>query len=112
MTVSASARNRLFNRLREQYGDDDAATLMDLLPPGGWDEVATRADVRELRAEMHELRAEMHEGFARAVTREELADLLRVHVDARVGQISRWWLFSTMAMQAATIAGVIAAVRL
>ena len=123
MVVSASARNRLFNRLREQYGDDDAGTLMDLLPPGGWDDVATKADLAatradlrevraELRAEIHELRAEMHEGFARMVTRDELAEQLRLHVDARVGQISRWWLFSTMAMQAATIAGVIAAVRL
>ena len=45
-------------------------------------------------------------------TRDELADQLRLHVDARVGEILRWWIFSTMAMQAATIAGVIAAVRL
>jgi len=105
MAVSASARNRLYNRLREQYGDEDAETLMDLLPPGGWDDVATKADLRALRADVQE-------GFAGMVTREELGDLLRLHVDARVGEISRWWLFSTMAMQAATIAGVIAAVRL
>jgi hypothetical protein len=54
----------------------------------------------------------MREGFARMVTRDELADQLRLHVDARVGAISRGWMFSTMAMQAATIAGVIAAIRL
>ena len=127
MASSASARNHLFNTLRAHYGDEDAATLMDALPPGGWDEVATKTDVRELRAEFAEfraeirtdiaaLRAEMREGFAEArarfVTREEFHEGLRLHVDARVGAIGRWWMFSTMAMQAATIAGVIAAVRL
>ena len=127
MVVSASARNRLFNTLRERLGDADADTLMDSLPPGGWDDVATKTDLKsevaqlraearttrsELKAEIAELRAEMREGFAKTVSRDELGEVLRLHVDARVGAISRGWLFSTMARQAATIAGVIAAVRL
>ena len=66
----------------------------------------------ELRAEIAAFRAEMRAGFARMVTRDELGEQLRLHVDASVGAASRRWLFSAMAMQAATIAGVIAAVRL
>ena len=72
----------------------------------------SKADIADVRVEIAELRAEMREGFARTITRDELSEVLRLHVDARVGAISRWWMFSTMAMQAATIAGVAAAVRL
>lgn len=57
MTISASTRNRLFNKFRDQYGDE-------------------------------------------------------THVDAHMGSTMRTWLFGIMAMQAATVAGVIAAVRL
>ena len=66
----------------------------------------------ELEAEIAAFRAEMRQGFARVVTRDELGDQLRLHIDASVGAMSRRWFFSAMGMQAATIAGVIAAVRL
>lgn len=116
MVGSASARDRFYRKIETLLGPDDAEFLMDALPLGGWDDIATKSDVRDLRSELKtdiaELRAEMREGFARTVTRDELGELLRLHVDARVGAISRWWIFSAMGMQAATIAGVIAAVRL
>lgn len=66
----------------------------------------------ELEAEIAAFRFEMREGFARMVTRDELGEQLRLHVDASVSAMSRRWFFSAMVMQAATIAGVIAAVRL
>ena len=50
--------------------------------------------------------------FTTFVTKTELAEQLRPHGDVRVGEISRGWMFSCMGMQAATIAGVLAAVRL
>ncbi len=120
MATSASARHHLFRTLESVLGDEDAATLMDHLPPGGWDEVATKTDLREvaseLRGEIAELRGELKADLADLrsvmVTKTDLAEQLRLHVDARVGEISRWWIFSCMGMQAATIAGVIAAVRL
>lgn len=134
MATSASARHHLFDTLRAQLGDEDAATLMDSLPPGGWDDVATKTDVAGVRAELQtvraelkteigelrsemrtefaELRAEMREGFATFVTSDELHEALRLHVDARIGSVMRSWMFSVMGMQAVTIAGVVAAVRL
>ena len=145
MATSASARHHLFRTLESVLGDEDAATLMDHLPEGGWDEVATKSDLRglgsELRSEMTELRSELKTDIAELrselktdiaevrselktdiaelrtsmgglVTKADLAEQLRLHVDARVGEISRWWMFSCIGMQAATIAGVIAAVRL
>lgn len=122
MTISASARNRLFNKFRDQYGDEDAAVLMDMLPPGGWDEVASKSDLRDLRSELRadiadvrgeiaELRgdiARIHERLAEVPTRRELVEI----VDARVAIAMRSQLFAIVAMQVATIGGVIAAIRI
>jgi hypothetical protein len=127
MVVSASARNRLFNTLRSQLGDEDAATLMDSLPPGGWDDVATKTDLREVRSELKteiadlrselkteiaELRAEMREGFARTVTRDELGGLLDLHLDARLARHQRSTISWMVAMNATMLTAVIAAIRL
>ena len=113
MEFSAIARDRLYRKLEPLVGAEEADYLMASLPPGGWDEVATKSDLRELRselkAEIAEFRAEMR---SEMVTRTELRDQLQLHVDARIGAISRTWFFGTMAMQAATIAGIIAAIRL
>ena len=43
--VTDDARNRLFNTLREKLGAEDAATMMELLPPVGWADVARRSDL-------------------------------------------------------------------
>lgn len=123
MVSSAAARDRFYRTIEPLLGAEQADFLMDALPPMDWGEIATKSDLGDLRAEMREmraemremhaeLRAEMREGFATFVTKTELAEQLRLHIDARVGEISRWWVFSCMGMQAATIAGVIAAVRL
>src|SRR5437868_956768 len=40
--VADEARNRLFNALREKLGAEDAGTMMELLPPVGWADVARR----------------------------------------------------------------------
>jgi hypothetical protein len=116
MVSSAAARDRFYRTIEPLLGAEQADFLMDALPPLDWGEIATKSDLGDLgaglRAEMREMRAEMREAFATFVTKAELGEQLRLHVDARVGEISRWWMFSCMGMQAATIAGVIAAVRL
>ena len=52
MAVSPSARNDLYARLREVLGDRDASTMIDLLPMGDPDDVATRGDVGRLELRM------------------------------------------------------------
>lgn len=56
MTISEESRHRLYGRLEEVLGEEQAATLMQHLPPVGWADVATRRDLEhfaiELRAEM------------------------------------------------------------
>lgn len=122
MTTGASARDHVYRQLEELLGADGASYLMDRLPAGA-DDLATRSDVAvlrgetaelrgDLRTEMAGLRGELADIRAEMVTRAELAELLRLHVDASVGATSRWWLTASMGMQATTIAAVVAALRL
>ncbi|NNE75061.1 MAG: hypothetical protein HKN26_15450, partial [Acidimicrobiales bacterium] len=58
-------RLKLYDRLGEVLGPDEAGTLMELLPPDGWDDIATKqlvgANATSLRGEMAEVRGEMAE---------------------------------------------------
>jgi len=115
MVSGAAARDRFYRKIQPLVGDEEAEWLMGRLAEDEVTELATkdfvRQEIRELRADMAEFRAEMRTTMNAFVTREELGEQLRLHVDARVGELGRRWLFATMGMQAATIAGVIAAVR-
>ncbi len=52
MTVDDRARHRLYLRLEEVLGHEEAGTLMSHLPPVGWGEVATKADTGRLEHRM------------------------------------------------------------
>jgi len=61
-------RQSLHARLAETLGADEAALLMEYLPPIGWADVARRSDVdalhRQLEGSTRELRAEMRAAIA------------------------------------------------
>jgi hypothetical protein len=50
MPVDERSRHALYLRLEEVLGREEAATLMESLPPGGWAEVATKPDLENLAA--------------------------------------------------------------
>ena len=92
MPITDAQRNRLFNTLREKIGEPEAEIMMELLPPVGWGDVATKrdlgilgADIRlemaqlgsDLRVEMADLRSELRGEMAQLATglRVEMADL-------------------------------------
>ncbi|MYK76559.1 MAG: hypothetical protein F4016_06450, partial [Acidimicrobiaceae bacterium] len=65
MALTHAQRTSIFNTLAEVMGQDDAEILMQHLPPSGWDNVATKEDLRAGFAEIH---AAMSAGFAQAAT--------------------------------------------
>ena len=65
MALTHAQRTSMFNTLAEVMGQDDAETLMEHLPPSGWDNVATKDD---FRAGLAEINAAMAAGFAEAAT--------------------------------------------
>ncbi|CAN5620132.1 hypothetical protein BH20ACT2_BH20ACT2_08790 [soil metagenome] len=61
MTITEQERHDLHTWMIEAMGEDRAATLMGHLPPVGWADVATKAD---LGATADRLLGEMHREFA------------------------------------------------
>ena len=81
MATTHAQRASLFNTLAELMGTEDAETLTQQLPPGGWDTMATKDDLQvlgatftaalaEFRVEvtdaLAEFRVEVANGFAEA----------------------------------------------
>ena len=63
MAITEEARNHLYNTLREKLGAEDAAAMMELLPPIGWADVARQRDVERLEQEMSRRFSEIDRRF-------------------------------------------------
>ena len=53
MALDERARHELFLRLEEVLGPESAETLMEMMPPVGWADVATKHDLDALEARMN-----------------------------------------------------------
>jgi hypothetical protein len=117
-----TGRHRLYEKIKEQWGEEHAAELMSYLPPVGWADVATKQDLSQLATE---LRLEMATGSAglrgeMSELRSEMSELrvgmseLRTEMHQALGNQLRWILGSTMTAMVvltglfAVIVGVIA----
>ena len=52
MALDERARHELFLRLEQALGPESAETLMEMLPPVGWADVATKRDLDALRDQL------------------------------------------------------------
>ena len=99
MAVDERARHALHSRLEEMLGPEVTGTLMELLPPVGWADVATAHDVArgqaalgdrldariaDVRMEIADLRTEVAD--FRTDLRTEMAGL-HTHVDAELADV-------------------------
>ena len=53
MAVTEESRDRLVKQLEETLGAEHSNTLMGHLPPVGWADVATKADLEQLELRMN-----------------------------------------------------------
>ena len=82
MAVDEAARHELCTRLEELLGRDPTSTMMELLPPTGWDDVVRQQDLAEFRTRVDQRFAEVDRRFAEVRTeiaelRGEMADEMR-----------------------------------
>lgn len=81
MTITDEARTNLHQYLKEHMGEEQARTVMALLPPVGWGDLATKQDLAHdfaiLRLEMQALRFELKADIAGL--RAEFHKTLRTH---------------------------------
>jgi hypothetical protein len=81
VAVTEESRHRLYERLEEVLGPEQAAILMEHLPPVGWADVATRRDLDQLEERltlrMDLLGSELRQEIAgvRGELRGEIGDL-------------------------------------
>ena len=87
--IDERTRHELFLRLEEVLGAEEAATLMEHLPPVGWADVATKHDLESLRILMKQ--------DLDALGMRIEASTLAIRVEMR-GEINRLllWLFPTL----------------
>lgn len=99
MSVNELQRHQVFEWLIEQAGPERAAIMMELLPPVGWADLATKADLDALESQ---LRTEMRGGFAE----------LRGEIQASHAELLYKLFFGLVASNATLVGLVFAAVRL
>lgn len=106
MSVTEYERHQIFQWYEEAMGTERAAIMMNLIPPVGWGEVATRTDLASLgtslRGEIAVLSSEL---------RGEIA-VLRGDVKAGNAELLRTMFFAMVASNATLVGLVFAAVRL
>lgn len=82
MPIDERQRHRLHERLDQMLGPEEASTLMSLLPPVGWADVATRSDLDVLRSDLGHVEARLEARFDAGLHRElgqVRADMLTSH---------------------------------
>jgi hypothetical protein len=69
MAVDERRRHALHTAAQRQLGEEEGDTLMELLPPVGWADVATKQDLAMLQTDLaaleNRLLAAMHDQFRR-----------------------------------------------
>ena len=126
MTVDERSRLQLAEALKRALGDEEGITLMELLPPVGWADVATKQDLRLVDLRFDALETRMDARFesleTRVDARFETVDGRLDGIDTRVGTLesrfddlareirSQTW--RLMTLMVAVVGVVVAAVRL
>jgi hypothetical protein len=96
MTITEETRYRMYQKLEQTIGHDEATVLMEHLPPVGWADVATkrdldhlalvmRRDIDQLRGELDGLRVQLdHQGTTLRGEIENHATTLRGEIENHV----------------------------
>ncbi len=63
MPVDERRRLQLADAAKRAFGDDEGITLMELLPPVGWADVATKHDLALLTARIDQLEGHLDDHF-------------------------------------------------
>jgi cytochrome P450 len=121
MAVSEYERTQLFVWFEEHMGKERASTMMNLLPPVGWGDVATRRDlelledkldnkidrlVQRLDSRIDALEIRLDSMAATMATKQDLADLR-----AELQRTLVTWIFASQATVVAAIGVLLAVLR-
>ena len=108
MSVTEAERHHLYEVLKSHLGAASADTLMNLIPPIGWSDLATKADIAatkaELTAEIAGLRGELTAEIA------GLRGDMATEISTARSELTRTfgtWLFASQAAVIAAVAAIV-----
>ena len=110
MTITQDNRHDMHSVLIDKLGRESATTLMELLPPVGWADVATKTDLQHLRDELKgdiknlrdELKGDMH----------ALQLTIEATLEKRLHEQTRWLITTMIAMNTVMLAASVALSKL
>ena len=106
MSITEASRFQLRTAMGLILSEEAADTLMELLPPVGWADVATKTDIQHLRDEMQHLRNELKGDML------NLQLTIEVSVRKLIHEQTKWLITTMIAMNAVTVAVAVALSKL
>ena len=106
MSITEASRFQLRTAIGQILDEEAADTLMELLPPVGWADVATKTDIQHLRDEMQHLRNELKGDML------NLQLTIEVNVRKLIHEQTKWLITTMIAMNAVTVAVAVALSKL
>lgn len=110
MSITEASRFQLRTAIGQILSEEAADTLMELLPPVGWADVATKTDLQHLR---HELKADMlnlRNEFKSDIQALQLS--FETTLEKRLHEQTKWFITTMIAMNAVTVAVAVALSKL
>ena len=121
MSITEASRFQLRTAIGQILSEEAADTLMELLPPVGWADVATKTDLQhlrdELKSDINSLRVATKTDIQHL--REELkADMralqltIEITIEKRIHEQTRWLITTMIAMNTVMLAASVALSKL
>ena len=106
MSITEASRFQLRTAIGQILSEEAADTLMELLPPVGWADVATKTDLQHLRDELKADMLNLRNEFKADIQALQLS--FETTLEKRLHEQTKWFITTMIAMNAVTVAVAVA----
>ena len=110
MSITEASRFQLRTAIGQILSEEAADTLMELLPPVGWADVATKTDLHHLRDELKADMLNLRNEFKADIQALQLS--FETTLEKRLHEQTKWFITTMIAMNAVTVAVAVALSKL
>jgi len=110
MSITEASRFQLRTAIGQILSEEAADTLMELLPPVGWADVATKTDLQHLHDELKADILNLRNEFKADIQALQLS--FETTLEKRLHEQTKWFITTMIAMNAVTVAVAVALSKL